>query len=133
MNWNPRMKKMCGKKTRLIDANALKYDLGEIDDGLCKRTELYVTNEAIAQQPTIEAEPHWIPCSERLPETTDEVLTTYIVNGNKKRRFVQTSTWYGNEEEGYWSSPWDEYLVPNTKIEVLAWMPLPKPYEGDKE
>ena len=43
--------------TRLIDANALKYDFGEIDDGQYKRTELYVTNEAIAQQPTIDAEP----------------------------------------------------------------------------
>jgi len=43
--------------TRLIDANALKYDFGEIDDGQYKRTELYVTNEAIAQQPTIDAVP----------------------------------------------------------------------------
>ena len=43
--------------TRLIDADALKYDIGEIDDGQYKRTELYVTNEAIAKQPTIDAEP----------------------------------------------------------------------------
>ena len=42
---------------RLIDADAIVYDIGEIDDGLCKRTELYVTNEAIAQQPTIDAVP----------------------------------------------------------------------------
>jgi len=42
---------------RLIDADALKYDFGEIDDGQYKRVELYVTNEAIAQQPTIDAEP----------------------------------------------------------------------------
>ena len=42
---------------RLIDANAIVYDFGEIDDGLCKRTEFYVTDEAIAQQPTIDAVP----------------------------------------------------------------------------
>ena len=42
---------------RLIDANAIVYDFGEIDDGLCKRTEFYVTDDAVAKQPTIDAEP----------------------------------------------------------------------------
>ena len=42
---------------RLIDADAIVYDFGEIDDGLCKRTEFYATDEAIAQQPTIDAVP----------------------------------------------------------------------------
>ena len=26
-----------------------------------------------------------------------------------------------------WSSPWDE------RIEVIAWIPLPKPYEGEEK
>ena len=43
--------------TRPIDADAIVYDFGEIDDGQYKRTELYLTNEAIAKQPTIDAEP----------------------------------------------------------------------------
>ena len=43
--------------TRLIDANALKYDFGEINDGKKKWWDLYVTNEAIAQQPTVDAVP----------------------------------------------------------------------------
>lgn len=69
----------------------------------------------------------WIPCSKRLPETTDEVLTTYIVNGNRKKKFVETATYYDGDK-GYWSSPWDEYRIAGTKVEVIAWMPLPKPY-----
>ena len=75
-------------------------------------------------------EPHWIPCSERLPETDDEVLTTYIVNGNKNKRYVETSTYYDGDE-GHWASPWDEYRVAGTRVEVLAWMPLPKPYKEE--
>ena len=42
---------------RLIDANALKYDFGEINDGKNKWWDLYVTNEAISQQPTVDAIP----------------------------------------------------------------------------
>ena len=41
--------------TRLVDADALKYDFGEINDGSHKWWDLYVTNEVIARQPTIDA------------------------------------------------------------------------------
>ena len=84
--------------------------------------------DAIKALPTAQPEPHWIPVTERLPETDDEVLTTYIVNGNKNKRYVETSTYYDGDE-GHWSSPWDEYRVAGTRIEVLAWMPLPEPYK----
>ena len=74
-------------------------------------------------------EPKWISCSERLPENSDEVLTTYIVNGNKNKRYAETATYY--DDDGYWSSPWDEYRVAGTRIDVIAWMPLPEPYKED--
>ena len=71
----------------------------------------------------------WRLCSEELPETEDEVLTTYIVNGNQKKRYVETASYFNEgDREGHWNSVWDEYRVSGTKIEVIAWMPLPKPY-----
>lgn len=73
-------------------------------------------------------EPNWIPVTERLPETSDAVLTTYIVNGDRSRRYVEESSYYGNDES--WSSPWDEYRIAGTRIEVIAWMPLPEPFKG---
>ena len=71
----------------------------------------------------------WIKCTpDTMPKTNDEVLTTYIVNGNKKRRFVESARWFGDGKEGHGISVWDEYRVPGTRKEVLAWMPMPKPY-----
>ena len=75
------------------------------------------------------AEPHWIPVTERLPETSDAVLTTYIVNGDRSGRYVEESSYYWTDEP--WSSPWDEYRMPGTSIEVIAWMPMPAPWEGE--
>ena len=72
----------------------------------------------------------WISVRDRLPENNDEVLTTYIYDGNQKKRYVETgSYWDDGEGEGHWNSVWDEYRVGNAKKEVIAWMPMPKPPE----
>ena len=72
----------------------------------------------------------WRLCSDELPENNDEVLVTYIVNGNQKKRYVETASYFNYEDiDGYWNSVWDEYRLKGTKTEVIAWMPLPKPYK----
>ena len=72
----------------------------------------------------------WVPCKpDTMPESNDEVLTTYIVNGNRKKRYVETARWYDDYEDGSWSSPFDEYRVKGTKVEYIAWKPLPEPYK----
>ena len=75
---------------------------------------------------------HWIPCSERMPDTSDEVLVTYILNGVKDERYVGTATWWADDsdEGGYWTSISDEYRPLVTSIERVAWMSQPKPYKG---
>lgn len=74
----------------------------------------------------------WIPCNpDTMPESNDEVLTTYIVNGNRKKRYVETATWYDDYEDGFWSSPLDEYRVKGAKIEHIAWKPMPESYKGE--
>ena len=76
-----------------------------------------------------EQEPRWIPVSEYLPVTNDEVLVTYIVNGNTKKRYVETANCF----DGEWSSVNDEYRILNTKIEIIAWREMPKPYKAESE
>lgn len=65
------------------------------------------------------AQPRWIPCSEGYPEHRVYVLVAYKpVYGIPDIGI----TWY-SKSEGKW----------NTSREVLAWMPLPKPYEGERD
>ena len=122
---------------RLIDADALIEKINEIkrrnsidiDDFTCgKVSALNCAVDMIRDSQTIGG---WIKCTpDTMPKTNDEVLTTYIVNGNQKRRYVKTASWFHDGEEGHWNSVWDEYRVPGARDEVLAWMPMPKPYKG---
>lgn len=102
---------------RLIDANALKLSH-------CKECSLYPDKCMgddcdwgaiihINAMPTIEAEPHWIPCSERMPEKDGYYLTT---------------TCYRQ----VYCDFWNEDHFDRTEA-VIAWMPLPKPYEVNHE
>jgi hypothetical protein len=60
--------------------------------------------------PSAENKGEWIPCSERLPEAGVSVIVT------SKGGYVYTS----NIAHGEWEYGGD----------VIAWMPLPKPWEG---
>lgn len=109
---------------RLIDADALMEYCNNV------KGKTIAAND-IARFPTAVG---WISVKDRLPETNDEVLTTYIVNGNKTKRFVESASYCDDTDgEGFWTSPWDEYIVPGTRQEVIAWMPMPKPYKPPKE
>ena len=117
---------------RLIDADALIKDIhGEFDEVLvwdeCGDTTADEIEKIVNHQPTIDAQPHWIPCSERLPRK------------EKKRYWVCTDTeyqcecrWTNNRfglGEGEWG--WSIFDTPQYS-KPIAWMPLPKPYEVEK-
>ena len=68
------------------------------------------------------AELHWIPCSERIPEVRQWVLCQCRAGIMDVLRLTEDGSWY----KGY---PNAEYMGGF----VVAWMPLPNPYKGDKE
>lgn len=57
----------------------------------------------------------WIPVSDGLPENGNEVLI-FTADGEYMIGYIR------DDEDGEWS--W---------LGVLAWMPLPEPYEGEAE
>ena len=91
---------------------------------------------------------NWILCSEDYPKELEPVIITYVNHQPelyykyvKDKPFVATGIYY--REEWYWySSTCEDYLAEygrcdadkiDNAIEVMAWMPLPKPYKANKE
>ena len=122
--------------TRLIDADALYIELVKMKDfgELTAKKAIRVVKNAT----TIDAEPHWIPCSERLPEYFEPVITW---DGNCY--FVEKRIPYIRDEDGspikgeWWvSDDYDEEetdYYPNLRDgAAIAWMPLPEPYEVEE-
>lgn len=88
---------------------ALLYDRKQYDKGYA---------DAHPEQP-------WIPTSESLPELNRDVLITtsqgYVAEGEYDGMYDEHDAWI----QYRWSATlWDD--------EVIAWMPLPEPYKGDK-
>lgn len=92
--------------------------------------------------------PPWIPCSERLPEDIKPVIVTWKNNDPKSyyqyivgKHFVGSGI-YCNKKWHWYSSTCEDFLAEYGKcewdemdeaIEVVAWMPLPEPFQTESE
>ena len=90
----------------------------------------------------------WIPCSERLPEEAYPVIVTW--KNDDPASYYQYilgkhyigAAHYKNGKWFWYSSITEDVLMEygrcgseefDEAIKVLAWMPLPEPYQGEKE
>ena len=89
------------------------------DAGFCSHDYIVGT---LKDLPSAQPEPHWIPCSERLPDEDSDILVTYAEKDEK--RIVPVN--YGRVT--WFDCVFNMALNP---VGVLAWMPLPKPYGGE--
>ena len=126
---------------RLIDANAFKKEnerLLHCDFPYLSEATL---EELIDEAPTIDAEPRWIPCSERLPEDSGDYLvrpSDSVLEDYSDFSEIMIMPYDADcEAFGWWVERYHPislgYLDSDfNEFEVIAWMPLPKPYEVEK-
>lgn len=120
--------------TRLIDADVLIHklktaiELGQkVDESV---TELHAVLGDVESMPTIDAEPQWIPVSER-PVIDGQYIVSLIDDNGL---FTDIAEW--NSTLG---GRWQALFVDDDHAElcdinnVVAWMPLPKPYEVEHD
>lgn len=72
------------------------------------------------------ADAEWILCSERLPSESDDYICTIPLDANETYTEVLTfhkGRFYEDDDE--WGATYHD--------DVLAWMPLPKPYREESE
>jgi hypothetical protein len=69
----------------------------------------------------LEAEPHWIPVTERLPKEDG----SYLVSGKWGSGKESVGDCEFSVEDGYFQTAWN--------FDVLAWMPMPEYYKGVTE
>ena len=103
---------MCQKDDLISRASAIdivRFECGEWE-GLAK-----TIIKRFEQLPSAQPEQRWIPCNERLPENGYWLWSAK--GGEVQKDFYWDGHWEQAEKYGY---------------EVVAWLPLPKPYkEGD--
>ena len=75
----------------------------------------------------LEEQTGWIPCSERPPKKSGGYLCTF-----GKTNLVGTDRYITESYAKTWFEEPEEYIGWGSK-NVIAWMPLPKPYKAEME
>ena len=70
--------------------------------------------EIIKRQPRVE---EWIPCSERLPKTSQDLEVT-CKNGGRFVAYYTGKNWY--------------HCITNAVVDVIAWKEPSEPWEGEE-
>lgn len=120
---------------RLIDADALKAYI-DIQEGRpfigCTVGE--ALKIMVDEQPTVEAEPRWIPCSERLPEDEYVLISKKPskISGDKWCVTIAIRTADLRSRKIQWRDIGFGVIQDD---KVIAWIPLPEPYKegGEQE
>lgn len=114
---------------RLIDADKLKKQLDTVYNEMANERErkgLRLARWFLISAPTVSADrPHgeWIPRSERLPSESGDYLCTIPLDADET--YMEVLTFHKGrfyEDDAEWGATFHD--------DVLAWMPLPKPYKG---
>ena len=94
--------------------------------------------KGIKEQPTVQPEPQWIPCEERMPEKTPlwktvGYLATVTCDSWEEPRTMYVK-WETTTVRGKEVSRWtfDNRLFP-PEWRVVAWMPMPEAYKEGGE
>ena len=130
---------------RLIDADALIEILGtairnmqgvvkfigaEDDPELKMEIKAYTDIlNGVKEQPTIEPEPQWIPCSKRLPHTNGVYNVTRTISDGFECRNISDSCYFDGANTWH-----DDTRVNHERrylTDVIAWKPLPEPYQEE--
>ena len=132
---------------RLIDADALieqwEADAEQMDKPLAKMFANAAIND-VNRARTIEPEPQWIPCSERLPEDDGDYLILCRTL-SKYKPYVYDVASFANDlyqidkydfcdmkgQKGWFYN--DSVYGFCEYYGVYAWMPLPEPYQEEGE
>ncbi|MBR2752842.1 MAG: hypothetical protein IKE02_03890 [Lachnospiraceae bacterium] len=83
----------------------------------------YITKTDVEATPTLEIEPQWTPCSERLPNHDECIKNNGLFNVSDGDRSY--SEWYDNDKRRFGEPTMSGFRV---DYAVIAWMPLPEPY-----
>lgn len=89
--------------------------------GYCPKGEFNELCEIIIK--ALEQKPRWIPVSERLPEDYKTVIASVEYG------YVCPEARYSKEEGWQWAYESGTDYWQEIECDVVAWMPLPKPYE----
>ena len=102
------------------------------DDGSCSEphTDLRKMLDEIENLSPAQSEPQWTPASEGLPDPNkeeDACLVYYLIQNEYGDMMVAA---YRSNRYG---ETWWEQMYPYESVEdeVVAWMPLPKPWKGE--